>query len=68
MRDPAERLSGAPSPLCVGELLRGPRTPVEETLTGIWAEVFGAEQVGVHDNLFELGAWLDALEERVGGP
>jgi acyl-coenzyme A synthetase/AMP-(fatty) acid ligase/aryl carrier-like protein len=80
-----------------------PRTPVEETLTVIWVEVFG-DQVGVHDNFFELGghslqgtqlvarirrrlgvdlpirvlfesptiaelgAWLDALEERVGVP
>jgi amino acid adenylation domain-containing protein len=32
-----------------------PRTPVEETLTGIWAEVLGLEQVSIHDNFFELG-------------
>jgi amino acid adenylation domain-containing protein len=32
-----------------------PRTPVEEMLTGIWCEVLGIEQVGVHDNFFALG-------------
>ncbi len=32
-----------------------PRTPAEETLTAIWAQVLGVAQVGVHDNFFELG-------------
>ena len=32
-----------------------PRTPVEERLAGIWAEVLGLDQVGVHDNFLELG-------------
>ncbi len=33
-----------------------PRTPEEQTMARIWAEVLRLEQVGVNDNLFELGA------------
>jgi hypothetical protein len=32
-----------------------PRTPLEELLAGIWADVLGLPQVGVHDNFFDLG-------------
>jgi amino acid adenylation domain-containing protein len=32
-----------------------PRTPVEEMLANIWAEVIGIDRVGIHDNFFELG-------------
>jgi natural product biosynthesis luciferase-like monooxygenase protein/amino acid adenylation domain-containing protein len=32
-----------------------PRTPVEEVLAGIWAEVLRVERVGATDNFFELG-------------
>ena len=32
-----------------------PRTPTEESLARIWAEVLGRERVGVHDDFFELG-------------
>src|SRR5215218_1071019 len=32
-----------------------PRTPAEERMAGIWAEVLGAERVGAEDNFFELG-------------
>jgi amino acid adenylation domain-containing protein len=32
-----------------------PRTPLEEVLALIWAEVLGVERVGVHDEFFGLG-------------
>ncbi|MBE2202016.1 MAG: amino acid adenylation domain-containing protein [Anaerolinea sp.] len=32
-----------------------PRTPMEEHLANIWRQVLNLDQVGVHDNLFELG-------------
>jgi len=32
-----------------------PRNPAEETLARIWAQVFGRDTVGVHDNFFDLG-------------
>ena len=31
------------------------RTPVEEILVNIWAQVLGVERIGIHDNFFELG-------------
>ncbi len=32
-----------------------PRTPIEEVIAGIWADVLGLERVGVASNFFELG-------------
>ena len=32
-----------------------PRTPLEESLVVIWAEVLGLDQIGIHDNFLELG-------------
>ncbi|HVG44529.1 MAG TPA: phosphopantetheine-binding protein, partial [Longimicrobium sp.] len=32
-----------------------PRTPVEEALAGIWAEVLRLERVGVTESFFDLG-------------
>ena len=32
-----------------------PRTPAEELLAGIWAQVLGLERVGVEESFFALG-------------
>jgi amino acid adenylation domain-containing protein len=32
-----------------------PRTPVEARLVEVWAEITGAEEVGIHDNFFDIG-------------
>jgi len=32
-----------------------PQTPVEEVVVHIWSEVLGIEQIGTHDNFFDLG-------------
>ncbi|HEV2146540.1 MAG TPA: amino acid adenylation domain-containing protein [Longimicrobiaceae bacterium] len=46
-----------PAPACAvaGERHVEPRTPVEEVLAGIWAEVLRVEPVGVTVSFFELG-------------
>ncbi len=38
-----------------GGTFEAPRTPVEETLANIWRAVLGTDQVGIHDNFFEMG-------------
>jgi acyl-coenzyme A synthetase/AMP-(fatty) acid ligase len=37
------------------EIYVAPRTPVEEMIAEIWAEVLKLDRVGVHDNFFDLG-------------
>jgi acyl transferase domain-containing protein/acyl carrier protein/NRPS condensation-like uncharacterized protein len=32
-----------------------PRNHIEETTAGIWKKLFGYDQVGIHDNFFQLG-------------
>ncbi|MBV9774683.1 MAG: amino acid adenylation domain-containing protein, partial [Gemmatimonadetes bacterium] len=32
-----------------------PRTPTEEVIAAVWAEVLGLERVGIHDDFFDLG-------------
>ncbi|HEX8696900.1 MAG TPA: amino acid adenylation domain-containing protein, partial [Longimicrobium sp.] len=45
----------APDLASAEETYVAPRTPVEEVLAGIWAEVLGRERVGVEEGFFELG-------------
>ena len=43
-----------------------PRTPVEEVLAAIWAEVLKAERVGATDNFFEIGGHSLLAARAVG--
>jgi len=46
-----------------------PRTPTEELLAAIWAEVLGLEKVGIEENFFEIGGHsLKAMQaiSRIG--
>ena len=46
-----------------------PRTPTEEILAQIWADVLSVPRVGIHDNFFELGGHsmlATHLTKRVG--
>ncbi|MEG3632743.1 amino acid adenylation domain-containing protein [Micromonospora palythoicola] len=47
--------SALPEPEFGGTDYRGPRTPREECLTRLFAEVLGLERVGVDDDFFDLG-------------
>jgi acyl transferase domain-containing protein len=38
-----------------GRVPIAPRTPVEAVVAGVWQEVLGMPQVGLHDNFFALG-------------
>lgn len=52
--DPAP--SGEPAPRAPrGAGYAAPRTPLEESLCAIWAEVLEVERVGIRDDFLELG-------------
>ncbi len=60
-RTPNGKLDRAALPVDIEDLanLEGefaaPRTPTEELLAAIWADVLGREDVGAHDHFFDLG-------------
>ncbi|HKH43063.1 MAG TPA: phosphopantetheine-binding protein [Thermoanaerobaculia bacterium] len=45
----------APEQQRAAESYVAPRTPVEDVLAGIWAEVLGVERVGANGHFFDLG-------------
>ncbi|MEW5931039.1 MAG: non-ribosomal peptide synthetase, partial [Gemmatimonadota bacterium] len=45
----------APEPSAPATPRVAPRTPVEEEVAAVWAEVLGVERVGIHDDFFEHG-------------
>jgi len=45
----------APDFAAAEDAYTAPRTPAEEVLAGIWADVLGVERTGIHDSFFELG-------------
>src|SRR3954465_9415936 len=54
-RGRARRALPAPEYAADADRYVAPRTPVEEVLAGIWAEVLHLERVGVQESFFELG-------------
>jgi amino acid adenylation domain-containing protein len=45
-----------PSAANAGRIVVPPRNPTEEKLAAIWREVLQLDEVGIHDNIFALGA------------
>ncbi|WP_330184784.1 non-ribosomal peptide synthase/polyketide synthase [Nocardia sp. NBC_01503] len=44
-----------PAPVFEAKVFRAPSTPVEQIVAGIFADLLGAERIGVDDDFFELG-------------
>ncbi|WP_189868244.1 non-ribosomal peptide synthetase, partial [Streptomyces noursei] len=58
-----------PEPAFSGGTYRAPRTPQEQVLCGLFAEVLGADSVGIDDSFFDLGGHsllVAKLTARIG--
>ncbi|HYO59282.1 SDR family NAD(P)-dependent oxidoreductase, partial [Archangium sp.] len=53
-QEPVEAVSSHQRP-DLGTEYVAPRNEVEAALAGIWAELLGVQQVGIHDSFFQLG-------------
>src|SRR5437763_1365337 len=38
-----------------GTTFAAPQTEAQATLAGIWAQVLGIQQIGIHDDIFDVG-------------
>ncbi|GAF50796.1 putative non-ribosomal peptide synthetase, partial [Rhodococcus wratislaviensis NBRC 100605] len=55
-----------PAPEFTGEVFQAPRSPVEETLASLYAEVLGVSGVGIDDGFFDLGGHSLSATRLVG--
>lgn len=62
-----------PDPFGTGEEIVAPRTEMEQAIAAVWRDVLGVEQIGVHDNFFDIGGHsllavraITRLERAVG--
>ncbi len=65
---PNQKLDQAalPEPAFAGADYRPPQTPDEKALAGLFAEVLGADRVGIDDDFFELGGHSLLVTRLVG--
>ncbi|HWM91854.1 MAG TPA: amino acid adenylation domain-containing protein [Thermoanaerobaculia bacterium] len=51
----AETMVGGPVVPMDMEMALGTRTPLEETVTRVWRELLGLDDIGLHDDFFDIG-------------
>ncbi|HEY4575524.1 MAG TPA: amino acid adenylation domain-containing protein, partial [Thermoanaerobaculia bacterium] len=54
-RQALSSMGAAPEPPGAAEAYQAPRTPAEEVVAGIWAELLGLDRVGLDGDFFALG-------------
>ena len=62
-----------PNPFGAEEAVVAPRSEMERTIAGLWQELLGVAQVGVHDNFFDIGGhsllsvrFISRLDRKAG--